>query len=469
MSVVGQFRKSSYRYWPEHGIEFMIASRTHNDLTVVVTVIALFLGTMIVVVELYGFQFTLDKGPFLLATALLILALRMRSWWPAAFLLVQVPFQGLLFQKFGMFANVLSLAAAMAFLTRYPPQRLPEVLLGTRTQRLATLFILGVAIPVVWPNRDLAAIVSFGQKLTLLVIVAAIAHGFGRGQRLRLLAMVTVSSAAAMYALSEIEFYFGSSVIPGFGGHGGVVAAVNRGLDPLELQYRLGNMEVSGQFGPNRFAFLSILPVSLALGIFLTARWRSRHVVWFMMFAVLTFGLYVSGTRAGSLGSVVAIAAIIALLPQWSLRLRVLKLLGVLLAAGVLALQLIPTGVTLYHRIVERDPALASRYSATGFQVDEGRTTMWKLGFEMFLEYPPTGVGLKRFASEAAARRPELPVSKVHSGYLLVLAETGVLGDGAPRLAVAPSCVDAGTSRPHFRGFARLEDCLPSRHTGHAR
>ena len=142
----------------------------------------------------FGVDFILGNGPLLIGLALLVLALRMRSWWPAAFLLFQVPFQGLLIGQFGLVGNFLTLAAITAFLSRQSPQRLPQVLLGTQTQRLAALFLLAVAISMISARHDFRTLLILFQNVALLFIVAAVVDGFKGGSRVATLGWVILGA-----------------------------------------------------------------------------------------------------------------------------------------------------------------------------------------------------------------------------------------------------------------------------------
>ena len=63
--------------------------------------------------------------------------------------------------------------------------------------------------------------------------------------------------------------------------------------------------------------------------------------------------------------------------------------------------------------------------------VDSGRTRNWALAWDLFVESPLIGNGFRTFQGEVRQRREETPrpaTTSVHSGYLSVLAEAGLLG-----------------------------------------
>ena len=167
--------------------------------------------------RLFGFEFILSRGPFLIASLLMFMALRTRSWWIAAFLLIQVPLQGLIIRQIGLLGNFMTLGAVAAFLSMHLPSTLPQVLLGTPTQRLATLAIIGVSASMLWGADDLTNWVSFGQRVTLLLVMAAVLQGFRDGVRVATLARVAVAATALVYLVSAIIFYEGLQTIPGAG------------------------------------------------------------------------------------------------------------------------------------------------------------------------------------------------------------------------------------------------------------
>ena len=181
--------------------------RTNNEAANLLIVIVPMAVTGYLLYSVFGLQFILDEMPFLIGGFLLLLLLRQRSWAPAAFLVAQVPFQGLLGQHIGMKANFLTLIAVGAFLSMHPPERLPHVLLGTHVQRLMALLILGISVSMLRAEHDLTTIVSLFQKVTLLLIVGTFIHSLNGRSRVTLIVWTLAISATAMYALSEAAFY----------------------------------------------------------------------------------------------------------------------------------------------------------------------------------------------------------------------------------------------------------------------
>ena len=68
-------------------------------------------------------------------------------------------------------------------------------------------------------------------------------------------------------------------------------------------------------------------------------------------------------------------------------------------------------------------------------RLDEWRFRNWKLALELFADNPLGGSGYRTFQPEARARFPDTKTIGVHSGYLKILSESGLLG-ALPLLAV---------------------------------
>ncbi|MDA1347815.1 MAG: hypothetical protein O3A47_02975, partial [Chloroflexi bacterium] len=245
----------------------MVNVRTNNDATNLLILAVPVAAVGYLMYWLFGLGFIFDQVPFLVAGILLMLALRRRPWWPAVFLVVQVPFQGLLLTRFGLMANFLTLAAVGAFISTQAPESLPRVLLGTGVQRLTALLVVGISVSVLWADHDLTTMVALFQKVTLFIIVGAIAHSFKDRGRVTTLIWALVMSTTAMYALSEAAFYFGQNLVP-ISGSG--VGILNLGDADAPVTYGLSG--VGRSVGQNRFAFMAILPITLTVGLMLTKR-----------------------------------------------------------------------------------------------------------------------------------------------------------------------------------------------------
>ena len=251
--------------------------------------------------------------------------------------------------------------------------------------------------------------------------------GFGRGARIETLAWLAVGGITLLYLLSELEFYVGVEVIPLLGLSGtSILDLSGSAQDPVALAPRLRAYGAS--FSPNGFAFVAILPLSLAIGVIMAHRMRPRTALAAGVCLVLGFGILLSGSRAGALGALVSAGTILLVAGhgQRRLRLGALAVAGVLVALGIL--QFLPTGLTAYDRLIGRASELTIAGAEAGLQVDQTRRDLWELGLTLFQDNPISGVGLRRFEAETLAREGFGSRSDPHSAYIQVLAETGLLG-----------------------------------------
>lgn len=407
----------------------MINTRTNNDSLNLLIVGAAASIVGYIVYRWFGADFILGNGPLLIGSALLVLALRIRSWWPAAFLLIQVPFQGLLIYEFGLIGNALTLVAVGAFVSRQSPQMLPQMLLGTQTQRLAALYVLAVAISLIFAEHDFRTLVLLLQTVTLLFIVATVAGGFRGGSRVATLGWAILGATTVSYALSEIEFYFGSGFVPGPAVTEGIFGMVASGEDPTEIGVRLRGF--GRTFGVNRLAFVGILPVMMAVGLVMVRQRKGYGIILILSATfVLLFGILLTGSRAGTVGLIVAISAVLLFSRSRS---RIPSLVTFALGLSLLvalAVQVIPTGQTSYHRLIQAGSiAEQSSYgSDSGTSIDQQRLDLWQFGVEVFQKNPVTGVGLKGFGQAAIESGKWAKGWDPHSTYVQVLSETGLVG-----------------------------------------
>ena len=137
-------------------------------------------------------------------------------WRPAIILLVQVPFQGILGMYLGIVANVVTWLPIAAFLVQVSRGGLVRSLFGSRTQSLLGFFIFALSFSVVIaiPQTEPADLLKeFGQKVTLIFIVAVLARAFlepGFDGR----AILTISvSMAMLVTMALVEQYLGIGLI----------------------------------------------------------------------------------------------------------------------------------------------------------------------------------------------------------------------------------------------------------------
>jgi len=401
-----------------------------------------FLGFLLVaffgaaVVYLLGFQFLLENGTLLVGGLLFIAAVRLRSWWPAALLVAQVPFQGLLKSNLGIIANAISLAIIVAFLSRYSAGSLGRLLLGTWVQRLAFLTVLGLSISYIWSEHDLETFIFFFQKVLLFFIVGAIVWGFDGGRRVRTIAWVLILATGTFFLLSEVEFYLGYRLVPvNAGSDLGVYQLLQQGVSPEEFAGRLRGAGRS--MGENRLAFIGLLPTALGVVVLMNRRLRPASwwsVLLFLAILATAFGVIASGSRSATLGLLVVLTVVVFMRRGGRRRLSMTLVAFVLGLA--LILQSVPALGTGFGRLFLRQPETAE--PVTGLRLDSGRVEFWKLSVSLFRENPVAGIGLLQFSRLRDYDNPVLRARRgfePHSGLLQLLVETGLVGT-APFLSL---------------------------------
>lgn len=161
-----------------------------------------------------------------------------------------------------------------------------------------------------------------------------------------------------------------------------------------------GRIQYVGIFSdPNDLAMLFIIaiPMTLLMG----GRGGAmglRRLFWWSVAVALLYGVYLTDSR-GSFLAVMAMAGV------WLWLRRGLLVAGTLGAAGMAVLMALPT------RMQELDAGESSAY---------GRIETWYDGIQMFLANPVFGVGVGNFT--------EHTFLTAHNSFVLVLAETGIVG-----------------------------------------
>ena len=395
---------------------------------VLIGVVVLFGGYIVHYVM--GPEFIINEIPFFLFAVVLLLILRLKHWFPVAFLLIQVPIQGILVHEFGLKANFLSLLPVLAVLSQIRPEKLVDFLIGTTTQKLAALFMIGMVVSLAVAELDLNAFVAFGQKATLVLIIPTMGFSLRRDIDYARLAWFTVLSVGAIYFLSELGYYFGRELIPISDSGTGLT---NLELDGESLSHVPGLAGFAGSVGQNRFAFQALLPIALGFALF--AKGYSTRITFLLVgiLAILTVGLIVTGSRSGTLGAVVVVAVLQVFMPKASSKLKISMMVTILGVLGLGLLWYLPNSITAIDRYFRNESAEATYYHESGFNIDQGRLDLWKLGWDMFKTNPVTGVGLHQFRDEVRYRLPSAEVATPHSGFVQIAAETGLAG-GVPFL-----------------------------------
>lgn len=403
----------------------MMNTRTNSDLANTAVLAAPVLIVTYLVYRWFGFEFILGNGPMFIGLALFVLALRLRYWWPAAFLMVQVSFQSYLIYQFGLWANFMTVAAIAAFLSRQAPESLPRVLLETTTQRLMALFLLGTLVSMLWSEQAFRVWLDLFQKIALFLVVATFVGGFGRGARIETLAWLAIVSVTVLYLLSALEFYVAGVPLLDLSGTS-ILGIEGSSLETGAGTARLDAYGVS--YSPNKFAFVAILPMSMAIGMIVAHPMRPLTALAAGAWLTLGFGILLTGSRAGAMAALVSVGAILLITGHGQRRLRLGSVAFVVVLVAVWLLQLLLAGLNSYDRIVGRVDELRISGQAAGLDVDERRRELWRLGVTLFRENPISGVGLRKFETESASRFNQSQGFTPHSAYVQVLAETGLLG-----------------------------------------
>jgi len=163
----------------------------------------------------------------------------------------------------------------------------------------------------------------------------------------------------------------------------------------------------------------SALLLAGVAGVGLVGHSRVRNIAVAMLLAIVTTGLWITGSRVAiALGGVAAVIVLVA----WGI--RSFNRRTAIAGAGAIA---IAAGVwlALYPSV---------RYSTTSVST-QSRLLMAKAGFELFDQAPIFGIGISRFYAESAAVvSPEMVQltgyqrENAHNNFIQVLAEQGLVG-----------------------------------------
>jgi len=161
-----------------------------------------------------------------------------------------------------------------------------------------------------------------------------------------------------------------------------------------------GRIQYVGIFSdPNDLAMLFVMSIPMALLLSAGGGLLGlRRLWWWLAVALMLYGVYLTDSRG-------ALLAVMAMLGVWIWRRRGVVTAGLLGAGGLAVLMMLPT------RMQELDASEASAY---------GRIDAWYEGTQMFIANPLFGVGVGNFT--------EHNYLTAHNSFVLVLAETGIIG-----------------------------------------
>lgn len=181
---------------------------------------------------------------------------------------------------------------------------------------------------------------------------------------------------------------------------------------------------------PNDLASLCLLPLSFAIGMLVGERERWVRYCAAAGVIILPFVILLTQSRGAFIA--LAIFAAIALKAQKKGRGRVL-----LLAGAAVAVIAIAAPASVWERLGTLSKVTSAEAAATA--QDEGsarqRIEIWRVARTIFAENPVTGVGLGAYSNahyvysqRATFDRTALGRRDAHSTYLILLAETGIVG-----------------------------------------
>ena len=161
-----------------------------------------------------------------------------------------------------------------------------------------------------------------------------------------------------------------------------------------------GRIQYVGIFSdPNDMAMVLVMAMPMALLLSGRGGWLGlRRLFWWALSLALLYGVFLTDSRG-------AFLAVMAMAGVWVWLKRGLLVAGVLGTAGMAVLMMLPT------RMQELDAGESSAY---------GRIETWYDGIQMFIEHPLFGVGVGNFTEHTWLT--------AHNSFVLVLAETGIVG-----------------------------------------
>lgn len=404
---------------------------------------------------------------------------REARWFLAYALVVQTAFQFLLQAWSEVLEVLLFLSITGAFLLATAVQKGLRGLVGlatdTWTQRLAALFLGGLALSFLWGDQSGRSVLALLRLPTYLVVIAIVVECMRSGTRRMLsLAWTALGAISFVYLLTFIEFYWGSDLfglacadVPrcwlrkhaGWHWEGLLSEETVLTISHFARHGGILNATVIGEaYGLSRLGMFGIAAYALGMGIVLTADRMGPRLIAGGLVTFVLLGVMLSGSRSSTLVILVLTVVVTALvvLNTRSLRLVRTCLVAnlVILAVLFLCWQIMPAGITAVDRLVTPSnaevlpvPRLALPvpdrpsdgspevpvqkieviYSGE-FDVSIGRREAWLAGLDMFMASPVGGIGFRMFQPEYSRRHPGIVDIGIHSGYLKVIVEAGFLG-----------------------------------------
>ena len=341
----------------------------------------------------------------------------------------------------------------------------------TWTQRLAALFLGALAVSFLWGDHSVRSVLALLRLPTYLIVIAMTVESLRGGERrIRSLAWTILVGVCFVYVLAFIEFFWGSDILGlecsdapkclqfktvGWHWHGLFSEETPFGIQAFAMHGGILNATVIGEsYGLNRLGLFSILAYSLGMGIVLNSddmRWKSVGVG---LVIFLLFGVMLSGSRSATIviaGLSIVLTALVGLYGRTLRLVRTCIVTHLVIFAALFALwRIMPAGITAIDRLVTpttgtvadgRDGGSSAPeetaapvetaviYDGQLYAGDE-RLHKWGLALDVFRARPVGGGGYRMFPLLFRNAYPSewWIDAGVHSGYLKVLAEAGLMG-----------------------------------------
>ena len=337
----------------------------------------------------------------------------------------------------------------------------------TWIQRLAALFLGALAVSFLWGDQSGRSFLALLRLPTYLIVIGIVLESLrGGAGRMRSLAWTALGAISLVYGLAIVEFFWGSDAL----GLTCTEPACSRGPRwrwgglfgndagwPIEVFVRHGGILRASMIGhvynPARLGLFGIAAYVLGMGLVLNSAGVRPRLIAGGLASFCLLAVMLSGSRSAAL--TVAVLSIV-FTALTALRTRTRRLVRTCVVANLVVFGVLfgcwatlPAGITVVDRLVtpsrglvpasralvERFPTLSGgfpdriRVDYPGrFDLGAKRRDLWDVGWELFSEHPVGGAGFRMFQPEYARRRPDAYVNGVHSGYLKVLAEAGLVG-----------------------------------------
>ncbi len=200
----------------------------------------------------------------------------------------------------------------------------------TWTQRLATLFLLALALSFLWGDHSTKSILAWFRLPTYLIMIAIMVETMRAGEeRIYYLAWTILGSVCLLYVIIFIELYFGSSVL-GLGCGDTKQYWLCKDWEGLLFETELGMRHmryylnafgrtlpwtITGRLaGMNTLGLLSVVCYSLGIGIILNSRRILPKLIAAGLVTLVLIGLILTGSRSATLIMLVLWAVLAVLL-----------------------------------------------------------------------------------------------------------------------------------------------------------